>query len=215
MSLIAPLLVLPSRLRKLRQFNAPKILTNITPGVLTLAPGSTDSGNSIRLQDCNNFANKLRPIAKTFTKVVEGRNDAVVVSVPAVNLAGPGAVDGVWWAVRTNLSSTNPNDAPAFNFGVEVKIDGVDVVNPAYRISGRVSSSFGYMFFSSVIGSADVKHTGFYDRAPIGRVSAEFERASVPWPFKNSLEINVVHYETERSGAAIALTLWANAWQTE
>jgi hypothetical protein len=193
MSLVAVLLGVPGKLRRLRGHNAPvrQTLTPMGPHYVFLSDGGPASWHP--------------PLWTHAVEALQAPNNAAVVKTEVCSLTGPGAVDAVWLKTRANGIATNT----LVSYGLEVLVDGVDLMPGDWRHEHNPFRERSHLYSAAIGG---VHPTYQYVGASGGYSNPNFVRASVPIPFDQSLVVNVVHYETEST--LLFTDCWVNAWNT-
>jgi hypothetical protein len=199
MSILVPLLGLPSKIRKLRAHHAPT-------GELTPSAEVTAVYSSLAT-----VSGGWKPTV--FSDALEeqpGLNNASIVTTEVASYTGAGALDGVWVSTRT---TANLSISSLYSYGLEVIVDGVDLMPAGWRHTGTFSSGIQLWAARAALG-------GVVQTSATGNVTGtvlmppQFGRASAPVPFQSSLVVNLVHYETEQT-LAMRTSCWVNAWKTE
>lgn len=193
MSLAALLLGLPAKVFKLRGHNAPVVPFTSLRGPVHSIYQTVNSD----LDEPHTWSHSLAVI---------GQNNAVQTSTEVCSLSGKGAIDGAW--IRThNANSSNPY---TFSYGIEIIVDGQDIIPAGWRHEKSVMSE-GTMLVSSPVGGCGFAVNLFSNTF---RNRAVFERASAPIPFKSSLVINLIHYSSAAT-TFLKTNVHVNAWLTE
>jgi len=199
MSLIAPLLSVPGRVRKLRGYNAPKL-----PAAGSIAPTVTKAEN----QSYDGFPSwgktSLMPQAhETHFAFLKAQNNAAELIEPACDIIGSGALYGVWL-----LYSGYIPDGDVRNWmrvGANVIVDGVELISQSWAYESRIlnegitqvvdvvnSSSANSSIKIPLIGTLNtILPTTDY------RYNREFVPLIKPIRFDSSLQINLIHQESE------------------
>jgi hypothetical protein len=222
MSLIAPLLSLPGRVRKLRGHNAPKAIAagSLNPPYYVTADGVPDD-EDYRLyryvgQDSGAGARYGIPGAKIRTLSNFRLNNSNVVQFPILDMTGPGAVDLISFVSIVGTLSLGANVA----FGISVVLDGQELMAPGWEGSGVHSRSstteweahyncinlIGQVYLPSRLRLSS-NSDNLFGEFPAFRESA-------PIPFKQSLQVTLEHRQSDDAGK---WDMWSliNAWQTE
>jgi len=200
MSLIAPLLSVPGRVRKLRGNNAPKL-----PTAESIAPTVTQAGNfkftAIQQSAISYQISRLPQAYETHSAFMIAANNAVEASDEACNITGKGSIHGVWMLYSGFLLSPTSWG----KFGASIVVDGVELVDQTWEFDSRtipvgeptslvVVSTFGHAVLIPLIGTMDFEWN--YENTE-RVVSRNFVPSLKPLVFDDSLVINLVHKESE------------------
>ena len=201
MSLIAPLLSVPGRVRKLRGNNAPKL-----PAAESIAPTVTQCENShwapLSQSSQTTQISRLRQPHETHFAFLIAQNNAVVLPNEACNITGNGSLHGVWLTYSGYLLS----GTTWARFGANIIVDGVELVDqdwefdtrvyPAGDQSGIVSEGSFNAVSIPLIGTQSFQWD--YENG-LRVVRRAFVPLLKPLVFDESLVINLVHKESEAS----------------
>ena len=223
MSLIAPLLSVPGRLRKLRGHNAPKAIAagSLNPPYYdTTADFSGDEDYRVYRRvgdDTGSNAKFGIPAAKIRTRSNFKLNNSNVVQFPILDMDGPGAVDLISFV---SVVSTRDYTA-SVAFGISVVLDGQELMAPGWEGSGlhdrgsvgdweshyNCINLVGHVYLPSKLHTIFSETDNLYGEFPAFRESS-------PIPFKQSLQVTLEH---RQSDDATRWDMWSliNAWQTE
>jgi hypothetical protein len=206
MSLIAPLLGLPGKIRKLRGHNAPKLPLS--------AKGSAVQswGTNNQTQAIQNDVPTWGPVEHSHAIEVISQNNALETTTEVCNISGRGAINGVWLLLYTSGTNFNAGDAGTYEYGLEILVDGVDIMPPNWRLSEYLSAY--RVFIDSPLGGVRIiQSTIAYADGFTERTLCEFAKSSLVVPFDSSLVVNLIHYESQ--SALAKAKCWVNAWETE
>ena len=200
MSLIAPLLSVPGRVRKLRGNNAPKL-----PAAESIAPTVTRAGNfKFTAQQQGNSSTQISRLPQayeTHSAFMIAANNAVETSEEACNITGKGSIHGVWMLFSGFLLTATQWG----RFGASIVVDGVELVDPTWEFDSRTvpigepSSMvsldiYGNAVLIPLIGTMQFEWN-FENTERV--VSRDFVPLLKPLVFDDSLVINLVHKESE------------------
>ena len=201
MSLIAPLLGLPGRVRKLRGHNAPKL-----PAVESIAPPVTQCENAhwTPLGQANEQSqiSRLRQPHETHFAFLIAQNNAVVLLDEACNITGKGSLHGVWLTYSGYLLS----GTTWARFGANIIVDGVELVDQNWEFDTRVYpagdqsniiSEGGPLNDAVVIPLIGTLAFQWNYENTERVVTRAFVPLQKPLVFDGSLVINLVHKESE------------------
>ena len=196
MSLIAPLLGLPGRVRKLRGYNAPKL-----PTAGSISPVVTKADNQsweIAIQNvAHSQITRLVQAHETHFAFLKAQNNAVELSEPACDITGSGALYGVWMIYSGYLEETNS----WIRIGASVVVDGVELVDQAWEWDSRVFPSgeaSGLVSADGTRTAVKIPFLGTLEHVTGGGVyKKEYVPLLKPLRFDQSLEINLIHKESE------------------
>jgi hypothetical protein len=198
MSLVATLLGVPGMLKKLQVSNAAKTPIVASPAVISEALDDSSALSSA--------SNRFRPVV--FSHALEdlaGQNNASEVTTEVANMTGPGVVNGVWLMTRSPSSVAG---SVLFRYGVQILVDGEDVLPAGWRHEGTMSQR--YVGISSPLGGAALV-ANFNATANASAIEPHFACAPFKVEFRTSLVVNLVHYETEGT-SQVRTYCWVNAW---
>jgi hypothetical protein len=203
MSLDVILLGLPAKIRRLRGNNA-----GVTPLTKAVRTVNYNVGTTAVAGIVDDFQN-WRPDHYTEALLLTGLspNNALETSTEVCNITGPGVLDGVWLLMYTRNAVITGSP---YIYGVEIIVDGVDIVPPGWRLDQSLVSTPSYY----ILGDAPLGD--FHVRLAYGTSSVRFPvfaPSSFRIPFKESLVVNLIHYET--GSANFRTACWVNAWKTE
>jgi len=201
MSLIAPLLSLPGRVRKLRGYNAPKL-----PAAGSISPVVTKADNQswevFQQSSPNSQISRLVQAHETHFAFLEGQNNAVELIEPACDITGRGALYGVWMIYSGHIGTTSE----WIRMGASVIVDGVELINQAWEWDSRVfpsGAASGLITTDTNRTAVKIPFLGTLEHSPIvvDTVEIDFRKEYVPLlkplRFDQSLEINLIHRESE------------------
>ena len=224
MSLIAPLLSLPGRVRKLRGHNAPKAIAagSLNPPYYdTVADFSGDEDYRVYRFVSNDTGSNAKlgiPAAKIRTRSDFKLNNSNVVQFPILDMDGPGAVDLISFV--SVVSTTNL--AATVAFGISVVLDGQELMAPGWEGSGlhgrgSVGDWESHYNCINLVGHVYLPATlttGDSVSGPANPTEFLAFRESSPILFKQSLQVTLEH---RQSDDATRWDMWSliNAWQTE
>ena len=205
MSLIAPLLGLPGRVRKLRSYNAVKL-----PAAESIAPTVTEADNAswenVLVTGVGAQISRQPQAHETDFALLEGQNNAVVLSEPACNITGSGVLYGAWIVYAGYLRGTT-----WMKIGANIIVDGVELVDQTWEWNSQVldpglSAQFHSDSSFSEQLSVKIPLLGTLRNIPdrltlSGTWYDVFKKEYVPLlkplRFDQSLEINLIHKESE------------------
>lgn len=205
MSLAALLLGLPAKVFKLRGHNAPA--TPIVPPQYVekyqYRAYNTTSNASFAAQ-----IEKWHPALYSHGIIEQlGLNNAAVVSTEVCRLTGRGAIDGAWIKITVTTSGLTGTAS----YGMEIIVDGVNIVPNDWRLNRVLQANSCLM--GCTIGRAGI-HVNFSSASNAGADEGHFTCCNSPIPFKESLVVNLVHYQTNQTGS-LKVSCYVNAWLTE
>jgi len=199
MSLIAPLLSLPGRVRKLRSYNAVKL-----PAAGSIAPVVTESENA-SWEASSQIGSQIsrQPQAhETHFALLDAQNNAFKLSEPVCNITGKGVLYGAWIVYSGYLRASS-----WMKISANLIIDGIELIDQTWEYDTKVldqgitgltpTDDFGIALKIPLLGT--LKSIPFtYGTTPTQRVFIkEYVPLLKPLRFDQSLEINLVHKESE------------------
>ena len=207
MSLIAPLLSVPGRVRKLRGNNAPKL-----PAAESIAPTVTQAGNymftPVAQISSQYQINRLPQPYETHFARMEGTNNAVVSSEEVCNLTGKGAIYGAWMLYSGYLL----NSTRWGSFSASIILDGVELVDQTWEVNSLTlpigepselanSPAYGNAILVPLIGTMSYEWNYENTERVVSRNVVPLLK---PLVFDESLEINLIHKESEAPNSSSA-----------
>jgi len=206
MSLIAPLLSVPGRVRKLRGHSAPKLPLS-TKGSAVQSWQTNTNTDDVLLVVPN-----WGPLEYSHVLSVASQNNEFQTETEVCNISGRGAVDGVWLLFYTSDANFTVSDRGTYEYGLEILVDGVDIMPAGWRLSESVTE-YEVDVDSPLGGVRITKSRVAYADWSSERTYCEFAKSSLVIPFASSLVVNLVHYKSQ--SARVTAKCWVNAWETE
>ena len=205
MSLIAPLLSLPGRVRKLRSYNAVKL-----PAAGSIAPVVTESENaSWELASQLSYQISRQPQAhETHFALLDAQNNAFKLSEPVCNITGKGVLYGAWIVYSGYLRASS-----WMKISANLIIDGIELIDQTWEYDTKVLDE-GLTGLTSADDSKiaiKIPLLGTLKSIPFAYGATSTQQAIIkeyvpllkPLRFDQSLEINLIHKESEALSTAL------------
>ena len=207
MSLIAPLLSLPGRVRKLRSYNAVKL-----PATESIAPVVTKSYNMSfaghEQYNSNAQISREQQEHETHFAILEAQYKAVELRETACDITGRGALYGVWMV----CSGVYDNGINFQRVGASIVLDGVELIDSTWEfdtrnilggLTGQTNSFRDESAFKiPFLGTLKSTYYRWYgssltDNVFLKSFTKEYVPLLKPLRFDQSLKIELVHEESE------------------